>query len=276
MIRHSVGMVAFGLIMLGVCAGVSAKEPGVEIVGHRGASYDAPENTLAAINLGWQQNADAVEFDIWLSKDGEIVLFHDKDTKRIGGVDKLVKDQTWAELQQLDVGAWKDAKFAGERMPRLKDALDTIPKGKRVFIEVKCGPEIVPKLVETMRATGRPSAELAVISFQDDVIAATKRAAPEYKAYWLASLKQDKQTRAWNHSAESLIARAKALHADGLDLSAVDLIDPAFGRKIRQAGLEFYVWTVNDPDVARRMIAAGVQGITTDRPAWLREQLQTE
>jgi glycerophosphoryl diester phosphodiesterase len=264
------------LVVCGLATGAAAKEPAVEIVGHRGASYDAPENTLAAINLGWKQNADAVEFDVWLSKDGEIVLFHDKDTKRIGGVDKLVKDQTWAELQKLDVGGWKDAKFAGERMPRLKDALATIPSGKRVFIEVKCGPEIIPALVAAMRATGRPTPELAVISFQDDVIAQFKQAAPEYKAYWLASLKQDKQTKAWNHSAATLIARAKELHADGLDLSAVDLIDKAFGRQVLDAGLEFYVWTVNDPAVARRMIAEGVQGITTDRPAWLREQLAAQ
>ncbi|HUQ68163.1 MAG TPA: glycerophosphodiester phosphodiesterase [Planctomycetaceae bacterium] len=251
----------------------SAKEPAVEIVAHRGASYDAPENTLSSIKLGWEQQADGVEFDIWLSKDGEMVLLHDKDTKRVAGVDRLVKDQTWAELQTLDVGRWKDAKYAGERMPRLKDALATIPSGKRVFVEVKCGPEVVPPMAAAIKATGRPTAEIAVICFQDDVVAAAKKALPDYKVYWLVSLKQDKQTKAWNHTVGELIARGKELHADGLDLQACDLIDADFGRQVRQAGLELLVWTVNDPAVARRMIAAGVQGITTDRPAWLREQL---
>jgi glycerophosphoryl diester phosphodiesterase len=253
---------------------IGAKEPMVEIVAHRGASYDAPENTLSAIKLGWEQQADAVEFDIWLSKDGEMVLFHDKDTKRIGGVDRLVKDQTWAELQKLDVGQWKSPKYAGERMPRLVDALATIPSGKRVFVEVKCGPEIVPAMATAIKATGRPAKEIAVICFQDDVVAAAKQALPDYKVYWLVSLKRDKQTKAWNHSVGELIARAKELKADGLDLSACDLIDADFGRQVRQAGLELLVWTVNDPAVARQMIAAGAQGITTDRPTWLRDQLR--
>lgn len=259
---------------LATSATVWSQEPTVELVAHRGASYDAPENTLSSIKLGWEQQADAVEFDIWLSKDGEMVLLHDKDTKRVSGVDRLVKDQTWAELQKLDVGKWKADKYAGERMPRLKDALATIPTGKRVFVEVKCGPEIVPAMAAAIKSTGRPTREIAVICFQDDVVAATKRALPEYQVYWLVSLKQDKQTKAWNHSVEELITRARELKADGLDLSACDLIDAKFGKSVRDAGLELYVYTVNDPAIARQMLAAGVQGITTDRPAWLREQLR--
>jgi glycerophosphoryl diester phosphodiesterase len=270
------GLVVGLLIVTASPESSTAKEPTVEIVAHRGASYDAPENTLSAVKLGWQQGADAVEFDIWLSKDGEMVLLHDKDTKRVSGVDRLVKDQTWAELQRLDVGAWKDAKYAGERMPRLKDVLATIPSGKRVFVEVKCGPEVVPSLAAAVKATGRPTGEIAIICFQDDVVAAAKKALPDYKVYWLVSLKQDKKTKEWNHSVGELIARGKELKADGLDLQACDLIDAEFGRQVKQAGLELLVWTVNDPAMARQMIAAGVQGITTDRPAWLREQLAQE
>lgn len=264
-----------GLIVMAI-AGPSgiAQESKVEIVAHRGASFEAPENTLSSIHLGWKQRADAVEFDIWLSKDQEMVLLHDKDTKRVAAVDRLVKDQTWKELQTLDVGQWKDQKYAGERMPRLVDALATIPSGKRVFVEVKCGPEIVPPLAAAIRATGRPTNEIAIICFQDDVVAAAKKALPDHKVYWLVSLKQDKNTKAWNHSVSELIARAQTLKADGLDLSACDLIDANFGTAVRKAGLELYVYTVNDPAIARQMIAAGVQGITTDRPAWLREQLR--
>ncbi|HQO34651.1 MAG TPA: glycerophosphodiester phosphodiesterase family protein, partial [bacterium] len=86
-------------------------------------------------------------------------------------------------------------------------------------------------------------------------------------------LKQDKKTGVWSHTAEQLIARAKELKADGVDLSACDAITPAFGQAIKDAGLKLLVWTVNDPAVARQMLAAGVQGITTDRPAWLRENV---
>lgn len=261
------------VLVLATALWTAAEESKVEIVAHRGASYDAPENTLTAVHLGWKQQADAVEFDVWLSKDGHIVLMHDKDTERTGGVKKLVADQTLAELQRLDVGRWKDERFAGERIPLLKDVLATIPPGKRVFIEIKCGPEIVPELVRVLQASGHPPAAMAIISFQAEVISAVKQALPTHKAYWLVSLKRDKQTGAWNHTVGELIARAKQLHADGLDVSACELVDPSFGRQVREAGLELYVWTVNDIELARQMVAAGVQGITTDRPAWLREQL---
>ena len=64
----------------------------VEIIGHRGASFDAPENTLASVNLAWKQNADAVEIDIYLSRDGHIVAVHDETTKRYGGPDKNIAE----------------------------------------------------------------------------------------------------------------------------------------------------------------------------------------
>jgi glycerophosphoryl diester phosphodiesterase len=246
----------------------------VEIVAHRGASYDAPENTLAAVKLGWAQNADAVEFDIYLSKDGRIVLAHDKDTERTAGVKKLVAEQTYEELRRLDVGTWKDPKYAGERIPLLADVLPTIPRGKRVFIEIKCGPEIVPELVQVLKASGHPPGALPIICFQDDVVAACKKALPAHQVYWLVSIKRDKKTGEWNHTADELIARAKELGADGLDLSACDFIDAAFGKRVRSEGLQLYVWTVNEIPLAKQMIAAGAQGITTDRPAWLREQLR--
>ena len=131
----------------------AADPPKVEIVAHRGASFDAPENTVAAIKLAWEQKADAAEFDVFLSKDGKIVVIHDADTKRTAGVDRKVADTTLEELRKLDVGKWKDAKFAGEKIPTLEEMLATVPAGKRVFIEVKCGPEIVPELDRVLKAS---------------------------------------------------------------------------------------------------------------------------
>ena len=250
-----------------------AGEPMLEIIGHRGASYEAPENTLASIQLAWEQHADAVEFDVYLSRDGQIVLIHDKDTERTGGLKKGVVEQTADELRQLDVGRWKDPRYTGERIPLLSEALATIPTDKRVFIEVKCGPEIVPELKRVLAASRKPAAATAIISFQAPVIAACKQALPQCKAYWIVGLKRDKVTGEWPHTAASLIKTAKELHADGLDLQAVELIDRPFGEAIRQAGLELCVWTVNDVRLARAMLAAGVQGITTDRPGWLRAEL---
>ena len=127
----------------------------VEIIAHRGASYDAPENTLEAVRLAWSQKADAVEVDVFLSKDGEVVLHHDATTKKLSGVDRKVVDQSYAELRQLDVGAWKGDQWYGVRIPKLDDVLATIPEGKRIFIEVKCGPEIIPALAKSFRQSGK-------------------------------------------------------------------------------------------------------------------------
>ena len=246
---------------------VIAAEPlTVEIIGHRGASWDAPENTVVALKLAWEQQADGAEFDVYLTQDGKIVACHDKDTKRTAGVSKLIAETSLAELRKLDVGTWKNIKFAGERIPTLEEMLATMPAGKKVYIEVKCGPEIVPELDRVLQATRLKPAQTPVICFNADVIAAVKKLRPDLPAYWLVSLKEDT-------TADSLITKAQEIRADGLDLSANARLDQAFATKIRSAGLRLDVWTVNDPAVARRMAQIGVQGITTDRPAWLREQL---
>jgi glycerophosphoryl diester phosphodiesterase len=250
---------------------VAADPPKVEIVAHRGASFDAPENTVASIKLAWQQKADAAEFDVFLSKDGKIVVLHDANTKRVAGVDKRVVDQTLAELRKLDVGKWKDAKFAGEKIPTLDEMLATVPDGKRVLIEVKCGPEIVPELDRVLKASKLKPEQTPVISFNADVIAAVKKARPDLQAYWIVTLAPKK---AKPRTAEELITKAKEIKADGLDLSADPIVlTKEFGAKVKAAGLKLYVWTVNDVELARQMIAAGAESITTDRAAWLREQL---
>ena len=85
---------------------------GFEIIAHRGASADAPENTLAAMKLAWAQGADAIEMDLWLSHDGKIIVFHDATTKRFEGAARKVSDLTLEEARQLDVGAWKGDRFS--------------------------------------------------------------------------------------------------------------------------------------------------------------------
>ena len=247
--------------------------PNVEIIAHRGASFDAPENTVAAVRLGWEQGADAVEFDVYLSKDGKIVVLHDKDTKRTAGLDRPVVGQTLAELRTLDVGRWKDPKFAGERIPTLAEVLAPTPAGKRVFIEVKCGPEIVPELKRELAAAKLRPEQTAVISFSADVIAAVKKELPELKAYWLVSLGSSKKKPKKVWTTDEVIAKARAIQADGLDLSADAEVTPRYIRAASEARLPVYVWTVNDPALAKQMIAAGAVGVTTDRPGWLREQL---
>ena len=256
------------LISLSLWSIVIAAEPlPVEIIGHRGASWEAPENTVSALNLAWEQHADGAEFDVYLTQDGKIVACHDKDTKRTAGVSLLIAETSLEKLRTLDVGTWKNTKFAGERIPTLEEILATVPPEKKVYIEIKCGPEIVPELDRVLRTTRLKPTQTPVICFNAEVVAAVKKARPDCPAYWLVDLKGDT-------TAESLISKAQEIQADGLDLSATPQLDRDIAAKIRSAGLRLDVWTVNDPDVARRMVQIGVCGITTDRPAWLRAQLE--
>ena len=85
------------------------------IIAHRGESFDAPENTLASINLAWERGAGAVEIDVHLSKDNQIVVIHDSNTKRVGAKNKKVSKQTLSELKKLDIGSWKNVKWKDEK-----------------------------------------------------------------------------------------------------------------------------------------------------------------
>src|SRR5690606_17766460 len=132
------------------------------------------------------------------------------------------------------------------------------PEGKRVFIEVKCGPEIVPELQRVIDEAGLPIEQTAIISFSDRVCAACKEAMPELKVYWIVGLKRDEATGEWNHTADELIGRTKELGLDGLDLQATPFVNDSLIRRATSEKLEVYVWTVNDAALATQMIEAGV------------------
>lgn len=258
-------------IALAVLLTLPVVSQSAEIIGHRGASFDAPENTVASFKLAWEQKADGAELDTYLTKDGKIIVIHDNNTKRTTGNDLKVVEHSLADLRKLDAGRWKDPKYVGEKLPTLEEMLATAPPGKKVYVEVKCGPEIVPELNRVLTAAKLKPELTPVISFNAEVIAAMKKARPDVPGYWIVSIKPKKDGKA--AKAQDLIAKAKQIKADGLDLSADDVLDKGFASKVKGAGLRLDVWTVDKPDVAKRMIELGVDGITTNRPLWLREQL---
>jgi glycerophosphoryl diester phosphodiesterase len=245
--------------------------PAVEIIAHRGASHDAPENTVAAFHVAWEQRADAAELDVYLTKDGRLAVIHDKDTKRTAeGKSLVVAESTFADLRALDVGRWKAERFKGEKIPSLPEMFATVPDGRRVFVEVKCGPEAVPELVRVLSDSKLKPTQTPVIAFDSQVIAAVKKARPEVPAYWLVNLTPKNADRL---TADAVVEKARTCQADGVDVSASPLLDAAYVKTLRAAGLKLYVWTVNDVPTAKRLVELKVDGITTDRPGWLREQL---
>lgn len=257
-----------------ICAALvnSFSALGMEIIAHRGASYDAPENTLSSFKLGYQQNADADELDIHLTKDGKVIVSHDGNTARTAGVTNAIAEKTFDELRRLDVGKWgkwKSGKFS-EKLPALAEVLELIPDGKRLFIEIKCGPEVLPELKAVLERAGRRPEQTVLIGFGYETMKQAKLVFPQLQVLYLAA--NDQRTKQYP-PVEQLIEQAKAANLDGLDLAWGFPIDEAFVRKVHQAGLKLYTWTVDDPEVARKEAAAGVDGITTNRPGWLREQL---
>jgi glycerophosphoryl diester phosphodiesterase len=242
----------------------------VEIIAHRGASYEAPENTLAAVRLGWEKDAD-VEIDVYLSKDNHIIVIHDASTKRTAGTDLKVKEASARELRELDVGSFKAPEFAGERIPFLTEVLETIPPERRLYIEIKCGPEILPQLQQLLAQSGKMS-QIIIIGFDLETVAASKQRI-DVPTYWLKGTEKDKQTDRWIPHDPKLIQMARDQGLDGLDVHFAGVTEE-FARAVRAAGLKLYAWTVDDPDEAVRLVRLGVDGITTNRPGWLRAQLQ--
>ncbi len=243
-----------------------------EIIGHRGASHDAPENTLPAFRLGFAQQADAVECDIHLTADGKIIISHDATTTRTGNLSNHIATSSSVELRKINAGDWGKWRGQGrdERLPFLEELLPLIPLNKRLFIEIKCGPEIVPVLKKVLAESGVKPAQTAILSFNYESVKAAKAQMPEIQAQLLASAGRDRKYP----PVEDLIAKAKAANLDALNLNHGFPIDADFVKKVHAAGLRLYTWVLDDPAMARRHLAAGVDGITTNRPQFLREQLE--
>lgn len=241
------------------------------IIAHRGASFDAPENTLAAIKLAWEQDADAVEVDVQLSRDNKIVVIHDFNTKRVGNKNSLVKTQTLSELRKLDVGSWKDSKWSGEKIPRLNEVLSTVPGDKKLIVEIKCGTEIISELVSTVKKMEIGTDRIEFISFDLSVCIAVKNVLPEYKVLLLSEMDYTWLQRIFRPSIDRLINVALKHNLDGLDLWSGNLIDENLILICVTNNLLLYTWTINSPEKAKELISLGVDGITTDLPGQFKE-----
>ncbi len=243
----------------------------LEIVGHRGASYDAPENTVVSVQTAWKQEADSAEIDIHLTQDDRIVLMHDDNTERITGVVHKIAETPSDVLRQLDAGKWKDPRFTGEKIPFLEEILPTIPEGRNLYIEIKCGPEILPHLKTTIEKSGKKQ-QIVIIGFDLETVAKSKEWMPSLPTYWLRATEKQKDAEVLIPHGRELIRMVRENSLDGLDVQS-NGITKEFVNAAHEAGLYVYAWTVNDPDEARRLKELGVDGITTDRPGWLKGQL---
>lgn len=234
----------------------------VEIIAHRGASDLAPENTKVAYVEAWQRGADAVETDVYLTSDNQVVCIHDASTKRTTGVDMDVKSSTYADLRKLDAGSWKDSKYAGEPLPLLTECLATMPLGKTFYVEVKCGPEVLPYLDRIFNESGKRQ-QIAIISFDLTVCGLAKKQMPDRPVYWLRGTREDKDTKVTMMHDLGWIDLVKFHKLDGLDVHYGGMTRQ-WVDAVREAGLGLVVWTVDEKPDAVRMRDLGIDGLTTN------------
>ncbi len=236
------------------------------LIAHRGASDDAPENTLAAARLAWEQHADGLELDLHLTADGELVVMHDSDLLRTTGQSGAIAQLSLTQIRRLDAGSWKDSRFAGERVPTLAEMLGVTPNPKWLYVELKGGRELIPTLAAVAESAAWTLPAVVFIAFDAAVLRAVKQRLPQFPAYLLAETRDAP-------SVTSLIAECARSHLQGLNLEHTWALTPAELEAVRSAGLERHAWDVDDPERARRWIGWGAASLTTNRPGWLRQQL---
>lgn len=232
------------------------------IVAHRGASRDAPENTVAAFTLAWKQHADAIEGDFHLTKDGHIVCIHDRNTKKVANKNLVVKESTLKQLRALDVGKHPDKAYKGSVIPTIAEVFSTVPEKKKIYIEVKCGAEIIEKLLSEIKKSGLKREQIVLISFNKEVIRKFKTKAPHLKALLLVSFKRNKLGML-SPASETVMKDLALCKADGLSASKQSN-SKAFIKKVMTAGYEYHVWTVDDVKTANRFKELGAMSITTN------------
>ncbi len=237
-----------------------------QIVAHRGASHDAPENTLAAFKLAWQQGADGIEGDFYLTADKEIVCIHDKDTKRTGDRELDVESSTLAELRKLDVGRWKNPKWAGEKIPTLKEVFGTVPDDRLFVIELKSKAKIVPYLAKQLRQLDQGNFRILIITFDAETAKACKESMPNQRVHWLTKFKRN--VIGYKPTAKQVGQTVRDTGVEGVGMKGMrEVIDRDFINQLTASGCdEFHVWTIDAIEDARYFADLGAFGITTNRP----------
>jgi glycerophosphoryl diester phosphodiesterase len=232
----------------------------VVVIAHRGASAEAPENTLAAFRLGADQGADFVEIDVQESADGEVVVVHDSDLMKVGGSPLKIWEASATALRAVDIGSHKGPRFSGERVPTLAEVFALCKDRVRVVVELKSyghSQRLEERVVEIVETAGVES-DTIFMSLNHDMVRRLKELRPSWRV-------------------GALVAKALGdLTSLGADFLAVEasLATRAFVRQAHRAGQDVYVWTVNDPAWMLAAMSQGVDGLITDHPDLARQAVE--
>lgn len=250
-VSAAVGMIAVHGISL---------EDHTEIMAHRGASGAAPENTLASVERAIEDGADWVEIDVQESADGVVVVVHDRDLKRLAGVDLTVWEATAEQLRGVDVGSSFAPQFAGERIPTLEEVLQTCRGRVGLNIELKYyghDQNLEQRVVELVEAADMQS-DVVVMSLKRDLVSKVQSLRPDWTVGLLTAV---------------AVGDLTTVDVDFLAVE-VGLATRRFVRSAHRSGKEVYAWTVDDPVTMSAMMGRGVDSIITNEPALARLVLE--
>ncbi|MCW8810340.1 MAG: glycerophosphodiester phosphodiesterase family protein [Ignavibacteriaceae bacterium] len=240
------------------------------IIAHRGESFNAPENTYASINLAWERNDDAVEIDVRLTKDKKVVVIHDKTTLRTGGRFKKISTSDYSELVKVNVGKYKGKRWENEKIPLLDKVLESMPKHKHLFVEIKSSAKIIKPLEKLIDQKKIRSNQIKFIGFDIDLMKSLKQILPEFESYWIIKGKDYKKRTDF----EEMIRKCKSAGLNGLDVEEKKYLSKEVIQTVKDFGLRIYTWTVDDQVRAKQLFNDGIDGITTNKAYWIKNKFK--
>ncbi len=268
-----------------------------QVIAHRGASGHAPESTLAAYELAHRWGVDYLELDAQLSADGEVVLFHDGSIERTSDGEGHIHDYTLAELKALDTGSWfqeaypdrLDEDYRGTQILTLDELFDHFGHTTRYYIETKSpdlNPGLEEALVERLEAYDMiEQGQVLVQSFDQESLLKVRdlnQDVPLIQLLWYSPSEQDNATLTeWNNTTPGADTirdedfERIAEYAVGIGTNAIyqgqPVIDADFVHQAQKNGLSVHVYTINEQEDMKRVMALGVNGLFTDYPDRLLE-----
>lgn len=243
------------------------------IIAHRGASSVAPENSLSSVIAAWNLGIKAVEIDIRHSADDSIVVIHDSNTQRVGDVKMIVNKTKLSSLKTVDIGSKKDPIFSGEKIPTLNEVLLTLPANSKIIIEIKSNISILHALTELLNKTKLHYWQIEFICYNIKLLGELKKLFPQYKMLWLLNLDYNIPAFLYAVSPKKIMTKLEKYQLDGIDCWAGKILNASFINTFVNEGYSVYAYTINQLAKAQILLQWGIDGITTDHPGWLQNQL---
>jgi glycerophosphoryl diester phosphodiesterase len=249
-----VGLCVTDVVVVSVLLGALRHERPVTVTAHRGGHLQAPENTVASIREAIAIGAHYAEIDVQLTKDGVLVVTHDRDFSRMAGVARKVWDLTYEEIRAIPLGARSAPEFRNEPAPMLDEVLTAVKDRIKLNIELKYygehQPNLAQRVVDEVQARGMAD-QVIIQCLEYEPLQQVRRLKPEIPIGYLLSVNARQPAR---------------LKVDFLG-TALSRANGAYVRAAHRRGQEVHVWTVNTPEAMERMIDISVDSLITDRPA---------